>query len=179
MNKKRYRIITCSMILMSVLMTGCSKIERNNVDFTGSKNEQVDTAIEKMEVMNIYNDALFFGDIRLQASAAIKELDKEEITEEEKTKKIGIIIYDCMSDTSKLGTSRLAADIATVYTNSEKYAAYLAMLQVYVDSFDKEQEKLQMLLLEGKKETEELKSYRMFYTLEEYYLSIIKEESIQ
>ena len=53
------------------------------------------------------------------------------------------------------------------------------MLQVYVDSFDKEQEKLQMLLLEGKKETEELKSYRMFYTLEEYYLSIIKEESVQ
>ena len=127
--KRTITLMTICFIIVTSL-TGCSNINKKNIDLSTAKTEMIDESIQKIEIMNILNDSNLFADLIVN----FNENYKKENTKEENI----VIIYDYMSDIYKLATNRIASDIDTIYINSEKYQSYIAMLQVYADTFSKE-----------------------------------------
>lgn len=173
--KRIYVYLIIWIILVCCLATGCSKIEKNNVDMSHIKTEngEVPEAIEKIEVMNIYNDASIYSKIREKALQEVKNIASE--SEDVKVKKAYIILNNYIFDLYKLATTRVATDIDTIYTNSNEYMAYIALLQTFADCYSKEQKDLQKAIIAGDKKAVKMKSFIMQREVDDYYLNIIKE----
>lgn len=173
--KKVAVLFTCLLLMIS--LTGCSKMERNNIDLSDVQTSEeyiVPDSIKKMEVMNIYNDTQLYLALRENASKELEKLKTSSDSDEIKLNKAYIIINDIIFEMYKISNTRISTDIETIYTNSEEYMTYVAMLQVFVDNYSEEKEEIQSLLLSGSKETLDMKSYKAFLTVEEYYISILK-----
>ena len=171
---KKFVLIAVAITALSGL-AGCSNIQRNNVNLTDIKTTVIDQSIQKMEVLNIYNDALLFADLKIKAYEQLSSLETSNESEEVKRTKCGIIVFDYMNDVSKIANSRVVSDIGTIYTNSEEYNNYIAMLQVYVDIYNDEKTELEQKFMTFEDSIQEMKSYQMFSTIEEYYADVLAE----
>lgn len=169
MEKRKIAVSACTMVF---LLIGCTDIKKNNVDFTGITDYKVSDAVKKIEVMNIYNDATVFSDI-------YKGIITEANTLKDKSLKENLpisygLINQYVLDVYKLAVSRVVADIGTIYTDSEEYMSYIAMLQKFSEKYDNEKDTFQKMISEGKKEVYNTETYRMLEIVEDYYLDILK-----
>lgn len=174
-NIKKIFVCSCTVLL---LLTGCNKIERNNVDFSGmdTSDYSVPDSIKKIEVMNIYNDAYLYFELNQQAVKDIEKLSNSKDSDKVKSKKALLIYNDFIVDIYKLATSRISSDIDTIYTNTEEYMAYIAMLQTFADAYVEEKDELQKYISEGDKKAFSMSSYKAFDNVESYYIEILNNE---
>lgn len=174
--KRKLLYLVCLCII--VFISGCSKIQRNNIDLSGANIDStyvVSNEVKKLEVMNIYNDTELYMSLYMKVQNELKVLGKS--SKNDKEKKAAILLNDFTSDVYKLANSRVIADIGTIYTNSEEYMSYIAMLQTFVDSYSKEHKKYQEMALNADREFVNTSSYKMLITIDTYYLNIINEDS--
>lgn len=155
---------------------GCSKLEKNNL---GLDDEDVETAgasvsesTEKLEDMNVANDTEAFITLDNQLYSDMEEIENtEDLSDEEKTSKKNLAIYDYVLNIVQLTSSRLSSDIETVYTHSEGYMSYLALLQTFADSYTDEKENVQDIIVNGK-DASGLNTYKALKSLENYYIDV-------
>ena len=105
-------------------------------------------------------------------AADYDEIEKAEgLSEEEKVSKKNLATYDYVLNVLQLASARLSSDIDTVYTHSDDYMRYLAMLQSFADSYTNEKEAVQDYIVNGK-DANELKTYKALKILSNYYIEI-------
>lgn len=174
-NIKKIFVCACTGLL---LLTGCSKLEKNNVDFSdvNTSDYKVPDSIKKIEVMNIYNDAYVYFELNQKATEDLEAINKSKDSNEVKTKKALLIYNDFIVDMYKLATSRISSDIDTIYTNTDEYMAYIAMLQTFVDAYVDEKDDLQKYISEGNEKILDMFSYKAFINIESYYIEILNTE---
>jgi len=174
-NIKKIFVCACTGLL---LLTGCSKLEKNNVDFSdvNTSDYKVPDSIKKIEVMNIYNDAYVYFELNQKATEDLEAINKSKDSNEVKTKKALLIYNDFIVDMYKLATSRISSDIDTIYTNTDEYMAYIAMLQTFVDAYVDEKDDLQKYISEGNEKILDMFSYKAFINIESYYIEILNAE---
>lgn len=164
------------LLLPCCLLTGCNKISKNNINFNNvDTNFDIPESIKKLEVLNIYNDVELFVDLREKTDLELEKIDNN-YPEDKRLEKANAVLNDYAFGLYKLAVSRVSSDIDTIYTNTDKYMSYIAMLQLYVDTYAEEKELFSKYVLNGDEALYELDSYKMYVTVEDFYLSIIDEE---
>lgn len=165
---------------MVLPMFGCSKLKQDNLNLEGtdktSKTTESDTGVSdstiKLEYMNVVNDMDTYISLDNRLAADYDEIEKAEgLSEEEKVSKKNLATYDYVLNILQLASARLSSDIDTVYTHSDDYMRYLAMLQSFADSYTNEKEAVQDYIVNGK-DANELKTYKALKILSNYYIEI-------
>lgn len=165
---------------MVLPMFGCSKLKQDNLNLEGtdktSDTTESDTGVSdstiKLEYMNVVNDMDTYISLDNRLAADLDEIEKAEgLSEEEKVSKKNLATYDYVLNILQLASARLSSDIDTVYTHSDDYMHYLAMLQSFADSYTNEKEAVQDYIVNGK-DANELKTYKALKILSNYYIEI-------
>lgn len=165
---------------MVLPMFGCSKLKQDNLNLEGtdktSETTESDTGVSdstiKLEYMNVVNDMDTYISLDNRLAADYDEIEKTEgLSEEEKVSKKNLATYDYVLNILQLASARLSSDIDTVYTHSDDYMRYLAMLQSFADSYTNEKEAVQDYIVNGK-DANELKTYKALKILSNYYIEI-------
>lgn len=165
---------------MVLPMFGCSKLKQDNLNLEGtdktSETTESDTGVSdstiKLEYMNVVNDMDTYISLDNRLAADYDEIEKAEgLSEEEKVSKKNLATYDYVLNILQLASARLSSDIDTVYTHSDDYMRYLAMLQSFADSYTNEKEAVQDYIVNGK-DANELKTYKALKILSNYYIEI-------
>lgn len=165
---------------MVLPMFGCSKLKQDNLNLEGtdktSETTESDTGVSdstiKLEYMNVVNDMDTYISLDNRLAADYDEIEKAEgLSEEEKVSKKNLATYDYVLNILQLASARLSSDIDTVYTHSDDYMHYLAMLQSFADSYTNEKEAVQDYIVNGK-DANELKTYKALKILSNYYIEI-------
>ena len=165
---------------MVLPMFGCSKLKQDNLNLEGSdktsETTESDTGVSdstiKLEYMNVVNDMDTYISLDNRLAADYDEIEKAEgLSEEEKVSKKNLATYDYVLNILQLASARLSSDIDTVYTHSDDYMHYLAMLQSIADSYTNEKEAVQDYIVNGK-DANELKTYKALKILSNYYIEI-------
>ena len=165
---------------MVLPMFGCSKLKQDNLNLEGpdktSETTESDTGVSdstiKLEYMNVVNDMDTYISLDNRLAADYDEIEKAEgLSEEEKVSKKNLATYDYVLNILQLASARLSSDIDTVYTHSDDYMNYLAMLQSFADSYTNEKEAVQDYIVNGK-DANELKTYKALKILSNYYIEI-------
>lgn len=165
---------------MVLPMFGCSKLKQDNLNLEGSdktsETTESDTGVSdstiKLEYMNVVNDMDTYISLDNRLAADYDEIEKAEgLSEEEKVSKKNLATYDYVLNVLQLASARLSSDIDTVYTHSDDYMRYLAMLQSFADSYTNEKEAVQDYIVNGK-DANELKTYKALKILSNYYIEI-------
>ena len=165
---------------MVLPMFGCSKLKQDNLNLEGtdktSETTESDTGVSdstiKLEYMNVVNDMDTYISLDNRLAADYDEIEKAEgLSEEEKVSKKNLATYDYVLNVLQLASARLSSDIDTVYTHSDDYMSYLAMLQSFADSYTNEKEAVQDYIVNGK-DANELKTYKALKILSNYYIEI-------
>lgn len=160
---------------LSMSMVGCSKLDKNNLDFEDIKTTDTyvpNDSLKELEIMNLCNDTEMFIELNNNEVEQIDSLSKESISKDEKNAKMYMILNDYVQNVYQLASSRLSSDIETVYVNSEEYMAYLAMLQTFVDEYTREKDAFQTQMAKGEMSITNLSSYQAFLQVEAYYIDI-------
>lgn len=165
---------------MVLPMFGCSKLKQDNLNLEGtdktSETTESDTGVSdstiKLEYMNVVNDMDTYISLDNRLAADYDEIEKAEgLSDEEKVSKKNLATYDYVLNILQLASARLSSDIDTVYTHSDDYMHYLAMLQSFADSYTNEKEAVQDYIVNGK-DANELKTYKALKILSNYYIEI-------
>lgn len=165
---------------MVLPMFGCSKLKQDNLNLEGtdktSETTESDTGVSdstiKLEYMNVVNDMDTYISLDNRLAADLDEIEKAEgLSDEEKVSKKNLATYDYVLNILQLASARLSSDIDTVYTHSDDYMCYLAMLQSFADSYTNEKEAVQDYIVNGK-DANELKTYKALKILSNYYIEI-------
>ena len=165
---------------MVLPMFGCSKLKQDNLNLEGadktSDTTESDTGVSdstiKLEYMNVVNDMDTYISLDNRLAADLDEIEKTEgLSDEEKVSKKNLATYDYVLNILQLASARLSSDIDTVYTHSDDYMRYLAMLQSFADSYTNEKEAVQDYIVNGK-DANELKTYKALKILSNYYIEI-------
>ena len=165
---------------MVLPMFGCSKLTQDNLNLEGndktSETTESDTGVSdstiKLEYMNVVNDMDTYISLDNRLAADYDEIEKAEgLSDEEKVSKKNLATYDYVLNILQLASARLSSDIDTVYTHSDDYMRYLAMLQSFADSYTNEKEAVQDYIVNGK-DANELKTYKALKILSNYYIEI-------
>ena len=165
---------------MVLPMFGCSKLKQDNLNLEGtdktSETTESDTGVSdstiKLEYMNVVNDMDTYISLDNRLAADYDEIEKAEgLSDEEKVSKKNLATYDYVLNILQLASARLSSDIDTVYTHSDDYMSYLAMLQSFADSYTNEKEVVQDYIVNGK-DANELKTYKALKILSNYYIEI-------
>ena len=165
---------------MVLPMFGCSKLKQDNLNLEGpdktSETTESDTGVSdstiKLEYMNVVNDMDTYISLDNRLAADYDEIEKAEgLSDEEKVSKKNLATYDYVLNILQLASARLSSDIDTVYTHSDDYMRYLAMLQSFADSYTNEKEAVQDYIVNGK-DANELKTYKALKILSNYYIEI-------
>lgn len=165
---------------MVLPMFGCSKLKQDNLNLEGtdktSETTESDTGVSdstiKLEYMNVVNDMDTYISLDNRLAADYDEIEKADgLSEEEKVSKKNLATYDYVLNILQLASARLSSDIDTVYTHSDDYMSYLAMLQSFADSYTNEKEAVQDYIVNGK-DANELKTYKALKILSNYYIEI-------
>lgn len=165
---------------MVLPMFGCSKLKQDNLNLEGtdktSETTESDTGVSdstiKLEYMNVVNDMDTYISLDNRLAADYDEIEKAEgLSDEEKVSKKNLATYDYVLNVLQLASARLSSDIDTVYTHSDDYMSYLAMLQSFADSYTNEKEAVQDYIVNGK-DANELKTYKALKILSNYYIEI-------
>lgn len=165
---------------MVLPMFGCSKLKQDNLNLEGtdktSETTESDTGVSdstiKLEYMNVVNDMDTYISLDNRLAADYDEIEKTEgLSDEEKVSKKNLATYDYVLNILQLASARLSSDIDTVYTHSDDYMRYLAMLQSFADSYTNEKEAVQDYIVNGKN-ANELKTYKALKILSNYYIEI-------
>lgn len=165
---------------MVLPMFGCSKLKQDNLNLEGtdktSETTESDTGVSdstiKLEYMNVVNDMDAYISLDNRLAADYDEIEKAEgLSDEEKVSKKNLATYDYVLNILQLASARLSSDIDTVYTHSDDYMRYLAMLQSFADSYINEKEAVQDYIVNGK-DANELKTYKALKILSNYYIEI-------
>lgn len=165
---------------MVLPMFGCSKLKQDNLNLEGtdktSETTESDTGVSdstiKLEYMNVVNDMDTYISLDNRLAADYDEIEKAEgLSDEEKVSKKNLATYDYVLNILQLASARLSSDIDTVYTHSDDYMSYLAMLQSFADSYTNEKEAVQDYIVNGK-DANELKTYKALKILSNYYIEI-------
>lgn len=165
---------------MVLPMFGCSKLKQDNLNLEGtdktSETTESDTGVSdstiKLEYMNVVNDMDTYISLDNRLAADYDEIGKAEgLSDEEKVSKKNLATYDYVLNILQLASARLSSDIDTVYTHSDDYMRYLAMLQSFADSYTNEKEAVQDYIVNGK-DANELKTYKALKILSNYYIEI-------
>lgn len=165
---------------MVLPMFGCSKLKQDNLNLEGtdktSDTTESDTGVSdstiKLEYMNVVNDMDTYISLDNRLAADLDEIEKAEgLSDEEKVSKKNLATYDYVLNILQLASARLSSDIDTVYTHSDDYMRYLAMLQSFADSYTNEKEAVQDYIVNGK-DANELKTYKALKILSNYYIEI-------
>lgn len=165
---------------MVLPMFGCSKLRQDNLNLEGtdktSETTESDTGVSdstiKLEYMNVVNDMDTYISLDNRLAADYDEIEKAEgLSDEEKVSKKNLATYDYVLNILQLASARLSSDIDTVYTHSDDYMRYLAMLQSFADSYTNEKEAVQDYIVNGK-DANELKTYKALKILSNYYIEI-------
>lgn len=165
---------------MVLPMFGCSKLKQDNLNLEGtdktSDTTESDTGVSdstiKLEYMNVVNDMDTYISLDNRLAADLDEIEKAEgLSDEEKVSKKNLATYDYVLNILQLASARLSSDIDTVYTHSDDYMHYLAMLQSFADSYTNEKEAVQDYIVNGK-DANELKTYKALKILSNYYIEI-------
>lgn len=165
---------------MVLPMFGCSKLKQDNLNLEGtdktSETTESDTGVSdstiKLEYMNVVNDMDTYISLDNRLAADYDEIEKTEgLSDEEKVSKKNLATYDYVLNILQLASARLSSDIDTVYTHSDDYMRYLAMLQSFADSYTNEKEAVQDYIVNGK-DANELKTYKALKILSNYYIEI-------
>ena len=165
---------------MVLPMFGCSKLKQDNLNLEGtdktSDTTESDTGVSdstiKLEYMNVVNDMDTYISLDNRLAADLDEIEKAEgLSDEEKVSKKNLATYDYVLNILQLASARLSSDIDTVYTHSDDYMSYLAMLQSFADSYTNEKEAVQDYIVNGK-DANELKTYKALKILSNYYIEI-------
>ena len=165
---------------MVLPMFGCSKLKQDNLNLEGtdktSETTESDTGVSdstiKLEYMNVVNDMDTYISLDNRLAADYDEIEKAEgLSDEEKVSKKNLATYDYVLNILQLASARLSSDIDTVYTHSDDYMNYLAMLQSFADSYTNEKEAVQDYIVNGK-DANELKTYKALKILSNYYIEI-------
>lgn len=165
---------------MVLPMFGCSKLKQDNLNLEGtdktSETTESDTGVSdstiKLEYMNVVNDMDTYISLDNRLAADLDEIEKAEgLSDEEKVSKKNLATYDYVLNILQLASARLSSDIDTVYTHSDDYMSYLAMLQSFADSYTNEKEAVQDYIVNGK-DANELKTYKALKILSNYYIEI-------
>ena len=186
-NMKTLLILISSLLLFSPLLTGCSRLKPNHVDFHEIEEEKPKKEEKKepekedpnktvtleeihhMEMLNIINDTNTFIEIYNNQMKEISKLHEEDLKKEEKQSKNNLAIYNYMTNINVLASSRLSSDIEEIFIHTEEYMGYIALLQTYVDSFDTEKEAIELALLNGDADTKKLTSFKTLVMIEDFY----------
>lgn len=165
---------------MVLPMFGCSKLKQDNLNLEGtdktSETTESDTGVSdstiKLEYMNVVNDMDTYISLDNRLAADYDEIEKAEgLSDEEKVSKKNLATYDYVLNILQLASARLSSDIDIVYTHSDDYMRYLAMLQSFADSYTNEKEAVQDYIVNGK-DANELKTYKALKILSNYYIEI-------
>ena len=165
---------------MVLPMFGCSKLKQDNLNLEGtdktSETTESDTGVSdstiKLEYMNVVNDMDTYISLDNRLAADYDEIEKAEgLSDEGKVSKKNLATYDYVLYILQLASARLSSDIDTVYTHSDDYMSYLAMLQSFADSYTNEKEAVQDYIVNGK-DANELKTYKALKILSNYYIEI-------
>lgn len=165
---------------MVLPMFGCSKLKQDNLNLEGtdktSETTESDTGVSdstiKLEYMNVVNDMDTYISLDNRLAADYDEIEKAEgLSDEEKVSKKNLATYDYVLNILQLASARLSSDIDTVYTHSDDYMRYLAMLQSFADSYTNEKEAVQDYIVNGK-DANKLKTYKALKILSNYYIEI-------
>ena len=173
--KKGLSILLLGSVLM---MTGCSKKTQQSIDLGTSKTEssytyQADDDTEDLETMNVYNDLDAFITLNNQEATELEALDSDsDMATDEKTQKRNAVITNYVVNLYKLASSRVSADVETVYANTENYQSYLALLQTFVDTMTSESEEFDTKMANGDTSIQEMDSFKAMSKVETFYMDL-------
>lgn len=107
--------------------------------------------------------------------------EKEELSESEQKKlekklKSCIVLDDYIANVYQLALARLSADIEHVYTASDEYMSYIAMLQNFADAYTENEEDFRTRLLDGDMSVKEETCFQAFEQVENYYIGLYENE---
>ena len=167
-------------LLGSILLStaGCSKMTQKSVDLGSTKTEssytyQADEDTENLETINVYNDLDTFITLNNQEATELANLDKEtEMDASEKTQKKNAVITNYVVNLYKLASSRVSADVETVYANTENYQSYIALLQTFVDTMTSESEEFDQKMSEGDSSISDMDSFKAMTNVENFYMDL-------
>ena len=153
-------------------------MSQNNVKLGTNKTEssytyKTDEDTEDLETINVYNDLDAFISLNNQEATELSNLDKNgDISDEEKTQKRNAVITNYVVNLYKLASSRLSADVETVYTHTDDYMSYIALLQSFVDTMTDESEEFDKKMASGDSSVKEMKSFKAMANVENFYMDL-------
>lgn len=159
-------------------MTGCTKMTQGNVKTSGEKTESAytykpDEDAENLETINVYNDLDAFISLNNQEATELSALDKDsDMSAEEKTQKRNAVITNYVVNLYRLASSRLSADVDSVYTHTDDYMSYIALLQTFVDTMTDESEEFDKKMASGDSSVKEMKSFKAMANIENFYMDL-------
>lgn len=169
-------VIILGLILLST--SGCSKMTQKSVDLGSTKTEssytyQADEDTEDLETINVYNDLDTFITLNNQEATELANLDNEtDMEASEKTQKKNAVITNYVVNLYKLASSRVSADVETVYANTENYQSYIALLQTFVDTMTSESEEFDQKMSEGDSSISDMDSFKAMTNVENFYMDL-------
>ncbi len=176
-NVNKTGVLFLSLLLLSGI-TGCSKMTQKSVDLGSTKTEssytyQADEDTENLETINVYNDLDAFITLNNQEATELENLDKEtDMESNEKTQKKNAVITNYVVNLYKLASSRVSADVETVYANTENYQSYIALLQTFVDTMTSESEEFDQKMSEGDSSISDMDSFKAMTNVENFYMDL-------
>ena len=159
-------------------MTGCTQMTQGNVKTSGEKTESAytykpDEDAENLETINVYNDLDAFISLNNQEATELSALDKDsDMSAEEKTQKRNAVITNYVVNLYRLASSRLSADVDSVYTHTDDYMSYIALLQTFVDTMTDESEEFDKKMASGDSSVKEMKSFKAMANIENFYMDL-------
>lgn len=159
-------------------MTGCTKMTQGNVKTSREKTESAytykpDEDAENLETINVYNDLDAFISLNNQEATELSALDKDsDMSAEEKTQKRNAVITNYVVNLYRLASSRLSADVDSVYTHTDDYMSYIALLQTFVDTMTDESEEFDKKMASGDSSVKEMKSFKAMANIENFYMDL-------
>lgn len=159
-------------------MTGCTKMTQGNVKTSEEKTESAytykpDEDAENLETINVYNDLDAFISLNNQEATELSALDKDSnMSDEEKTQKRNAVITNYVVNLYRLASSRLSADVDSVYTHTDDYMSYIALLQTFVDTMTDESEEFDKKMASGDSSVKEMKSFKAMANIENFYMDL-------
>lgn len=159
-------------------MTGCSKLSQSNVDYGETKTEsaytyEADDDVKDLETINVYNDLDAFISLNNDEATQLADLDSNsEMSTEEKTQSRNAVITNYVVNLYKLASSRLSADLETVYTHTDDYLSYIALLQTFVDEMTDESSEFDSKMASGDTSIQDMDSFKAMTNVENLYMDL-------
>lgn len=159
-------------------MSGCSKLSQSNVDYGETKTEsaytyEADDDVKDLETINVYNDLDAFISLNNDEATQLANLDSNsEMSTDEKTQSRNAVITNYVVNLYKLASSRLSADLETVYTHTDDYLSYIALLQTFVDEMTSESSEFDSKMASGDTSIQDMDSFKAMTNVENLYMDL-------